>query len=446
MFRKKAWRNTASDAVAYHQDQALSTTMFLLNSFGPTGFLLREEGEAKSFKVCLGDTHTCTCPVSTKEQEPCKHICWVLLRKFGLPREHEYSFQHGLVERQILEVLQGLHQIKPHQNEYDTPTTSGTPKKSVCRKEIQAEVVCPICQEELLEKKYPVTYCRLGCGNNVHVSCMKVWADHQKVSDMKEMVTCPLCRKDFSSLRLLKELVRNTSRLFTAAEREKPDRHLGVLCHNCRVYPVTGKCFKCTVCSYFYLCEDCVTQGCHPQHLVASRSTRREKWRLVQDLQDEPNGATSQSEHDGGQVVADPLPDSVLDCLPIVRVRRGSRLLDEGLQCRICLHAFTLDQRVRTLPCHHKFHKDCVDQFLRKSNSCPLDGFVIYNPLKWKTSDRKASPKLSPYLCGDSFKPSDVFVSGVALEAAADSISFFDRSSNLQSFTGIDGKNELWFT
>ncbi len=51
MFRKTGWRNTVSDAVNFHQDQALSTTIFLLKSFGPTGFLLREEGEARNFKV-----------------------------------------------------------------------------------------------------------------------------------------------------------------------------------------------------------------------------------------------------------------------------------------------------------------------------------------------------------------------------------------------------------
>lgn len=51
MLRKSAWRHTASDAVSAHQDQALSTTIFLLKSYGPTGFLLKEDGEARNFKV-----------------------------------------------------------------------------------------------------------------------------------------------------------------------------------------------------------------------------------------------------------------------------------------------------------------------------------------------------------------------------------------------------------
>jgi E3 ubiquitin-protein ligase ZSWIM2 len=87
---------------------------------------------------------------------------------------------------------------------------------------------------------------RFGCGNNVHISCMKVWADHQArpEGEGEAMVKCPLCREDFGSVKLLLEQVRNVAKLHTAAERERPDRHLGVLCNNCRVCPITGKCFK----------------------------------------------------------------------------------------------------------------------------------------------------------------------------------------------------------
>nr|XP_020489838.1 E3 ubiquitin-protein ligase ZSWIM2 [Labrus bergylta] len=445
MFRKITWRNTVSNAVSFHQDQALNTTIFLLKSFGPTGFLLREEGEAKNFKVCLGNPHNCTCPVFTREQEPCKHICWVLLRKFRLPREHEYSFQPGLVERQILEVLHGLHQAKAHRMENDPFAASGTLSQpatggdagSVCRKVIEGQDVCPICQEELLEKKQPVCYCRFGCGNNIHISCMKVWADHQRLSDEEETVKCPLCREDFSSLKLLQEQVRNTAQLFTAAEREKPERHLGVLCNSCLVCPVIGKCFKCTVCSYFYLCEDCIKKGCHQQHLFTSRAKRKEMWHLVEDLSDEPTGASCPSLNDSViPVAADLLPENILACLPTVKVRPRSRLLDVGLQCRICLQDFNLGQHVRTLPCHHKFHIDCVDRILLKTNCCPLDGFVIYNPLTWRSSERKTPAKLASCLYSEHAKPAennlkDLFVPGVALRNSNTKVSPTHGSLNL---------------
>ncbi|KAM7365694.1 hypothetical protein PAMP_016608 [Pampus punctatissimus] len=305
------------------------------------------------------------------------------------------SFQHGLVERQILEVLHGLYQTRDYRMENDSSAASGTLSQpvtgqeagSVCRKVIQAQDVCPICQEELLEKKLPVSFCRFGCGNNVHISCMKVWADHQQLSNREETVKCPLCREDFSSLELLQEQVKNAAKLCSAAEREKPNRHLGVICHGCQVCPVTGKCFN-----------------------------------LI-------------------PVAADPLPENVLGRLPTIRVTSGSRLLDEGQQCRICLQYFTLGQRVRTLPCHHKFHMDCVDRILRKSNSCPLDGYVIYNPFTWNTSDRKTPPKLAFCFSSEYSKQpgnnlKDLFVPGVALRAKNIKVTPSYGALNLEMLTG----------
>ncbi|XP_017295642.2 E3 ubiquitin-protein ligase ZSWIM2 [Kryptolebias marmoratus] len=420
MLRRTGCRNTASDAVRSHQDQALDTTMFLIRSCGPAAFLLRENGEARDLKVCLGDPHTCSCSVFSREREPCKHICWVLLRKFRLPREHEYSFQPGLVERQLLELLQGLH--RAHRTELDASAASGTLGRavpgpeagSVCRKVIQAQDVCPICQEELLQKKQPVSYCRFGCGNSVHISCMKVWADHQTPSDQQEMVRCPLCREDFCSVKLLQEQVKNAAKLFTAAERERANKHLGAVCHSCRVCPVSGTCFRCAVCSRFYLCEECVQKGCHSQHPLASRATRRAKWVLVAaDPTGDPKGATSEPQPDGA--VAELSPSRVLERLPAVRVRPGSQLLNEGLQCRICLQGFSVGQTVRTLPCHHKFHVDCVDQTLLETNSCPLDGFIIYGPLTWRTTQRKTCPTMASSKQQEN-NVQDLFVPGVALQ------------------------------
>lgn len=51
MFRKSVWRNTVSEAVSACQDQALNTTIFLLKSYGPTGFLLKEDRDARNYKV-----------------------------------------------------------------------------------------------------------------------------------------------------------------------------------------------------------------------------------------------------------------------------------------------------------------------------------------------------------------------------------------------------------
>ena len=42
---------------------------------------------------------------------------------------------------------------------------------------------------------------RYGCGNSVHVKCMKIWAEHQR-STGETIVKCPLCRVDFGSFQV----------------------------------------------------------------------------------------------------------------------------------------------------------------------------------------------------------------------------------------------------
>jgi E3 ubiquitin-protein ligase ZSWIM2 len=41
--------------------------------------------------------------------------------------------------------------------------------------------VCPICQEGMSVAQ-ALTYCRKSCGNNMHVKCMKMYAEFQRSS------------------------------------------------------------------------------------------------------------------------------------------------------------------------------------------------------------------------------------------------------------------------
>ncbi|XP_066544623.1 E3 ubiquitin-protein ligase ZSWIM2 [Amia ocellicauda] len=422
-------RKCLNDLVSWHQDQALNTTILILRESGPTGFLLKEEGESKSFKVYLGDPHTCTCPAFLKEKDLCRHICWVLLRKFRLPRDHEYCFQLGLVERQITYILQGQHRVqtpRPTDSSSELKQHTGVEDGCVRQKEIDAEDVCPICQEELLKKRLPVSYCRYGCGNSVHISCMKIWADHQTRSETDTMVKCPLCREDFSSMKFLLEQVKNAATLVTAAERQRLDRHLGIACNGCMVCPISGKCLKCTVCSDYHLCEECFRKQGHPSHVFVFRLKRTLRWRLLdqaavcgqppsealgdksmvsdfesmkkQDRQEFCKYYTLKriyvQRNDAAILISismssftmksEKVPEHIVKSLPLLKVRASSKLMEPGQQCRLCLKIFSLGQYVRELPCHHKFHLNCIDKwFSHGSNSCPLDGQVIYNTLTW---------------------------------------------------------------
>ena len=46
--------------------------------------------------------------------------------------------------------------------------------------------------------------------------------------------------------------------------------------------------------------------------------------------------------------------------------------------CSVCMEEYTVRQQVKTLPCCHTFHSQCIDQWLTTvSNRCPLDGQLL---------------------------------------------------------------------
>ncbi|XP_074159011.1 E3 ubiquitin-protein ligase ZSWIM2 isoform X1 [Sminthopsis crassicaudata] len=386
-------RRCVSDCLKKHQDQALNSHMYLLRETGPTGFLISEnEPDGSNYRVFLGDPHTCSCSTFLKGNDLCKHICWILLKKFKLPRNHEYAFQLGLVEREINELLEGLHRVQdPRPAKEPHVEKDGHLKQ----KEICSEDICSICQEELLEKKLPVTYCRYGCGNSVHIKCMKIWADHQDKSSKNSVVKCPLCREEFAPLKLILDEFKNSNRLVTAAEKEKLDKHLGIPCNNCRQFPIEGTCYKCTECTEYHLCHECFVNCFHPPHIFIFRQKRNQRWKSLENnpeicpaekiIKNAEFINQSEEEMTHLEKSSSCTPKHVVTSLPLILITKYSKLLAPGNQCRLCLKPFCLGQHTRLLSCKHKFHRKCIDDWLLNiSNSCPIDGHTVYNPLIWK--------------------------------------------------------------
>jgi len=54
----------------------------------------------------------------------------------------------------------------------------------------------------------------------------------------------------------------------------------------------------------------------------------------------------------------------------IKRFRRHQFTKDEGV-CSICMEDYIIEYTVRTLPCKHYFHVNCIDPWLRRNASCP---------------------------------------------------------------------------
>nr|XP_017501041.2 E3 ubiquitin-protein ligase ZSWIM2 isoform X1 [Manis javanica] len=391
-YRASERRRQVSDRLSWQQDQALGSSIYLLREMGPTGFLLREEEpQNRDFRVFLGNPHVCNCSTFQKGGELCKHICWVLLKKFKLPRNHESALQLGLVEGEISDLLRGIHRVQTPQQGMNEANVHIEEDGCIKQKEIGSDDICSICQEVLLEKKLPITFCRFGCGNSIHIKCMKILANYQNMISNTSMLICPLCRKEFAPLKLILEEFKNSNKLVTAAEKERLDKHLGIPCNSCKQFPIEGTCYKCTKCIEYHLCQECYDSCCHLPHPFAFREKRNQRWRSLEKRSDEivkyidiKNEIEKMShvQEKQGQVYT---PKHVVKSLPLLLVTKNSKLLAPGYQCRLCLKAFHLGQQMRLLPCTHKFHRKCIDSWLlHKCNSCPIDGQVIYNPLIWK--------------------------------------------------------------
>lgn len=45
---------------------------------------------------------------------------------------------------------------------------------------------------------------------------------------------------------------------------------------------------------------------------------------------------------------------------------------DERRSCMVCLSEKEVGECLRTLPCMHSFHKDCIDEWLKTNRTCPI--------------------------------------------------------------------------
>ncbi|CAK9180023.1 unnamed protein product [Ilex paraguariensis] len=69
-----------------------------------------------------------------------------------------------------------------------------------------------------------------------------------------------------------------------------------------------------------------------------------------------------------------PAPNEVVDSLPLkAYCKMQKHLHEEAAQCYICLVEYEEGDSVRILPCHHEFHRTCIDKWLKEIHRiCPL--------------------------------------------------------------------------
>ncbi|EUB63501.1 Zinc finger SWIM domain-containing protein 2 [Echinococcus granulosus] len=286
--RVGAYRRKASFSVKEKQNEALNTTMCILQNYGPMGFLIQEENAKQKFKVFIGERHTCSCKVFVKENDLCKHICWILLKRFRLDRHDP--------------------------NRFDI-------------------VSCPMCRGEF-----------------------------SKLEDL--ILETTLCENYFAKTNML---VRNTDSLSNSITRdfEVPEEH-NCMCTDCNCSPIIGRLYCASDGESFLnidksnllLCSKCFEQRTSGRLMEKSVSVwealtkplcrkelgRMAKWLIKAAHTNLPKGAALGGTRELGTA-------------------RG--LLTPGRQCRICLMHFREGEEVRKLlRCNHVFHTKCVDQWL----------------------------------------------------------------------------------
>ncbi|KAL5063511.1 hypothetical protein RYX36_025248 [Vicia faba] len=68
-----------------------------------------------------------------------------------------------------------------------------------------------------------------------------------------------------------------------------------------------------------------------------------------------------------------PAPINIVESLPVKLYEKLTKHQEDATQCYICLVEYEDGDSVRILPCHHEFHRTCIDKWLKEIHRvCPL--------------------------------------------------------------------------
>ncbi|KAG5175536.1 hypothetical protein JKP88DRAFT_351442 [Tribonema minus] len=269
----------------------MQTKLFLLQKQGPTRFVIKGEDSDRLYTVHIGPEARCTCG----RAQHCVHALYVMIKVLRVPQDHPLSWQLSLVDSEIDTILSGWVAKQPRQaparaaaaqflkkGSGHTAAEAAAPRGksggsgsgaddgggnessgggggnesgkggdgAVVRLEVMPGEVCPICQEGMEGAPEELTYCRRGCGNNMHVRCMRVYAEHRRSS--AQDVTCCLCRADWGplALRELKTAEKTAAAARQQQQRRRRRRPRATTCSSCRAaVPPPNAFYRCLHCS-----------------------------------------------------------------------------------------------------------------------------------------------------------------------------------------------------
>lgn len=242
---------------------------YLMARIGPAVFQLKDDDD-RTFKVVLGNPHRCTCGDAV---QPCIHVAHCVIKILKVIVSHPLAYQSCWTDSDLDQVLSGDCSVtsstrssgnsrrlriqrrgnQTQEEASEVPVEEDT--GSVARQKLDEDEdnYCPICQEPMLvEEMHTVTWCRDGCGNNLHVACMMKYSHH--LQNNHKSTNCPLCRATWDLERLQKDHV-HAQKVKEKLEREKLERKKKASMY--RSVPVHCSQCSCILHSTFLRCLTC---------------------------------------------------------------------------------------------------------------------------------------------------------------------------------------------
>jgi hypothetical protein len=226
-----------------------NNTFYIVHRNGPTVLNVRGEADETVYRVMIGNPHSCSCK---RTMGFCVHILFVILKVFRIPESHPLAKKITLTDSEIDQALIGNFEgrvkpiaqrkekkIKNISKETDSLTAA---EETVERQPMDDENpdICPICQDDMT-KDDALTWCRKGCGNNIHAKCMKLYAQYKTTNTTT--ILCPLCREDWGpqAMQILQEDCKGKASLKKACSTSQ--------CFSC-TFQIRGDLYRCIECSF----------------------------------------------------------------------------------------------------------------------------------------------------------------------------------------------------
>jgi hypothetical protein len=57
--------------------------------------------------------------------------------------------------------------------------------------------------------------------------------------------------------------------------------------------------------------------------------------------------------------------------------QEGEQKAEENSKCLVCMEEYQDGETLKTLPCFHKYHKECIEGWFKHQNFCPFCRNVV---------------------------------------------------------------------